>query len=316
MQMALPAPLADFYPSRQEPQPRWLQRRDPVVHGNWREPPIEREMLDAYARDGYLVLEDFFTPQEARVCLQEALALRTRKDLIPESQIIEPAANGPEAIRSVFAPHRQSSLFQRLSKDERLVNLARFILGDDVYIHQSRINYKPAFCGKEFFWHSDFETWHTEDGMPRMRAVSISVMLTDNYPMSGPTMFMPGSHLHFVSCVGQTPKDNFRISLKRQEYGTPDRESLAQLARDGGIVGPAPGAGSIVLFDCNLMHGSNGNITPYERVNAFMVFNAWSNRLHAPFGNTSPRPEFIAHRNVSAPIRPSEKSPITLKGGK
>jgi len=62
------------------------------------------------------------------------------------------------------------------------------------------------------------------------------------------------------------------------------------------------------VFDCNTMHGSNGNITPYGRSNAFIVFNAWSNRLVAPFGDTKPRPEFIAHREVDGPIVPAPEA--------
>lgn len=66
--------------------------------------------------------------------------------------------------------------------------------GGDVYIHQSRINDKFGFKGSGFNWHSDLETWHSEDGMPRMRALSASLMLTDNNEFNGPLMLIPGSH--------------------------------------------------------------------------------------------------------------------------
>jgi ectoine hydroxylase len=51
------------------------------------------------------------------------------------------------------------------------------------------------------------------------------------------------------------------------------------------------------------MHGSNGNITPFPRSNAFLVYNAVSNRLERPFGAERPRPGFIAAREVR-PITP------------
>ncbi len=297
--------VQDLYPSRQKPQAEWLDRRDPVVHAKaGARPPVDRTLIDAFARDGFIVLEDVFTPDEVEALLAEAKALRTRKRLLPESRISERGEEGAEAVRSVFAPHQQSRVFERLAADERLAGLARFILGDDVYVHQSRINYKPAFRGKDFYWHSDFETWHTEDGMPRMRAVSMSVMLNDNHPQSGPTMFIPGSHMKYVTCVGETPDDHYRESLKKQEYGVPDPESLTKLVEEGGIAAPAPKAGSVVIFDCNTMHGSNSNITPHERVNAFLVFNAWANRIEEPFAGKRPRPEIIAHRKVSAPLKP------------
>src|SRR3546814_8501331 len=82
----------------------------------------------------------------------------------------------------------------RLAADDRLAGVARFLLGDDVYVHQSRLNYKPGFVGKEFYWHSDFETWHVEDGMPQMRALSMSILLAPNTVLNGPLMIIPGSH--------------------------------------------------------------------------------------------------------------------------
>jgi ectoine hydroxylase len=127
-------------------------------------------------------------------------------------------------------------------------------LGGAVYIHQSRVNYKSGFEGKEFFWHSDFETWHVEDGMPRMRALSCSVNLTDNNAYNGPVMVVPGSHMHYLSCPGYTPEGNYEKSLVRQEYGVPTQDQLAALVDEGGIDAPLGGPGSLLLFDCNLMH--------------------------------------------------------------
>ncbi|HSG54999.1 MAG TPA: phytanoyl-CoA dioxygenase family protein, partial [Paracoccaceae bacterium] len=143
-----------------------------------------------------------------------------------------------------------------------------------------------------------FETWHTEDGMPYMRALSMSVLLAENTPENGPLMVIPGSHRNFITCVGETPDDHYRSSLKKQEYGVPDEWHLAKLAHDHGIVAPIGKPGTVILFDCNTMHGSNGNITPFPRSNAFMVYNAVSNRLVRPFGAPKPRPEFIAARQV------------------
>ncbi len=139
--------------------------------------------------------------------------------LDPETIITEP---GSQEIRSIFEIHAQSAVISRLAADERLADVARFLLDDEVYIHQSRLNYKPGFQGKEFYWHSDFETWHVEDGMPRMRALSMSVLLAENTPDNGPLMLMPGSHRVFLTCVGETPEDHYRMSLKKQEYGVPD----------------------------------------------------------------------------------------------
>src|SRR5690606_35281076 len=102
-----------------------------------------------------------------------------------EEVIIEPSSN---EVRSIFDIHRGSDCLAELCRDPRIVRIARQLLGSDVYIHHSRINYKPGIHGREFYWHSDFETWHAEDGMPRMRAVSCTISLTPNHEFNGPLM--------------------------------------------------------------------------------------------------------------------------------
>ncbi|SRR5690554_5661086 len=292
--------MHDIYPSRRAAEPELLPRQDPVVHSDWRaDAPLSGHQVEQFERDGYLVLENVFEPGELEALQDETrLLLASPAALDAETVITE---RGSDEIRSIFAIHEQNSLMARLAADERLAGVASFLLGDDVYVHQSRLNYKPGFKGKEFYWHSDFETWHTEDGMPRMRALSMSVLLAENTPHNGPLMVMPGSHQTYVTCVGETPEDHYRMSLKKQEYGVPDELSLAILAHRHGIVAPTGAPGTVILFDCNTMHGSNGNITPFPRANAFLVYNALSNRLQAPFAAEKPRPPFIADRKY-APV--------------
>src|SRR5699024_2487940 len=166
-------------------------------------------------------------------------------------------------IRSIFHVHQDDSYFKNITNDQRILDIVNHLLGSDVYVHQSRINYKPGFKGKEFDWHSDFETWHTEDGMPRMRAISLSISLSDNYSFNGPLMLIPRSQNYFISCVGATPEDNYKESLKKQKFGVPDEDSLRWLTEQGGGISvPTGKAGSITLFESNTMHGSTSNMTP------------------------------------------------------
>jgi ectoine hydroxylase len=296
--------MQDIYPSRCASEPEMLPRTDPVVHAAWTEAaPLTREQTERFERDGFLVLDGLFTDDEiAALQAETGQILADPGALDPETVIAEP--HGKE-VRSVFSVHTQNRLMARLATDERLAGVAEFLLDDEVYLHQTRLNYKPGFLGKEFYWHSDFETWHVEDGMPRMRALSMSVLLAQNTAHNGPLMLIPGSHRTYLTCVGETPDDHYKMSLRKQEYGVPDDQSLAEMAHKHGIVAPTGPSGTVVIFDCNTMHGSNGNITPFPRSNAFFVFNAVSNRLVAPFGPTTPRPEFIAARAETPAIRPA-----------
>ena len=295
--------MEDIYPSRHAKMAEFLPRLDPVLYSDWNEDaPISKDQAVQFDRDGYLVLENLFSAEEIAFLQSEAGKLLSDPDALEEETVISEPGN--REIRSIFRIHAQSPVVARLAADDRLAGVARFLLGDEIYVHQSRLNYKPGFQGKEFYWHSDFETWHVEDGMPRMRALSMSVLLAENTPHNGPLMLIPGSHHSFLTCIGETPDDHYRMSLKQQEYGVPDEDSLAELAHKHGMVAPTGKPGSVVIFDCNIMHGSNGNITPFPRANAFLVYNAVSNRLVAPFGVDKPRPEFIAARGEPQPIVP------------
>jgi len=135
--------------------------------------------------------------------------------------------------------------------------------------------------------------------MPRMRAVSLSINLTENNEFNGPLMLVDGSHRKYIRCAGETPDDHFKASLRKQEYGVPSSDALRMLVEEGeGITAPKGGPGSATLFDCNTMHGSVANLSPYPRTNLFLVFNSVENRLVNPFGGKPPRPEFLGERDV------------------
>ena len=131
-----------------------------------------------------------------------------------------------------------------------------------------------------------------------MRAISCSINLTENYEFNGPLMVIPGSHKTYISCGGQTPDDHHKQSLKRQEIGTPDHKSLERMTRENTIFSAKGPPSSALFFDCNLMHGSSGNITPFPRSNVFFVYNSVHNKLVEPFSAKKPRPEYIASRET------------------
>jgi len=301
--------LQDIYSSRDAHTSAILARQDPVVYadGTYAR-ALAADQVESYARNGFMVLEDVFSPDEVKALLAEVKRMSQDPAIRKLDEAI--AEPGSDAVRSIFRIHELGNLTARLAQDPRLLNVARQVLGSEVYIHQSRANLKPGFKGKEFYWHSDFETWHVEDGMPRMRALSCSVLLTDNNACNGPLMLIPGSHQHFISCKGVTPDNHYRQSLKKQEFGVPDPISLQLLVEQGGIEAITAKAGSVIFFDCNTMHGSASNISPWPRANVFMVYNSIENTPGDPKYGLSPRPEYIATRKQFVPLEPLEANTV------
>ncbi len=204
--------VTDLYPTRGTTEVTVPPRQDPVV---WGSPPghppgpISAADLQAYERDGFLAVDQLITPPDEVAVYKRELDRLVSDPAVraDERSIVEPKSN---EIRSVFEVHRISEVFANLVRDERVVGRARQILGSDVYVHQSRINVKPGFGASGFYWHSDFETWHAEDGLPNMRTVSVSIALTENHDTNGGLMIMPGSHRTFLAVRGRRPRTTTR----------------------------------------------------------------------------------------------------------
>ncbi|MBY5937391.1 ectoine hydroxylase [Marinobacter nauticus] len=305
----------DFYPTRLERPAESFERKEPVIHSQGTDRhngPLSETELARYERDGFLVFNNFLDQETVKRFRDDLRAYENDDSILrSEGTITEP---GKQEIRSIFGIHELSDRFDRLTRESRLLDMVHQLLGSDAYIHQSRINFKPGFHGKGFDWHSDFETWHAEDGMPRMRAVSFSIALTDNTPFNGPLMLIPGSHKTFVPCVGRTPEDNYQSSLKKQELGVPNEQDLQKMADQYGIQAPTGPAGSLIIFECNTLHASNANMSPWPRSNLFFVYNSVENRLEQPFCGNKPRPDFLGNRSHTEALRPVRSPDLRRTG--
>ncbi|MCC9703925.1 ectoine hydroxylase [Streptomyces sp. MNU76] len=285
----------DRYPTRVTGKAVTQPRVDPTVWGT-REGPLTRHELERYEADGFHVFDNLLSEQEVQLYRAELRRLSEDPAILAGDRVVlEPDS---DRLRSVFEVEKVSEVFADLLASPRLTDVARQVLGSEVYVHQSRVNYKPGFGGAQFDWHSDFETWHAEDGMPRPRAFSVSIALSENYEFNGPLMVMPGTHRTFVPSVGETPLDFHKESLRVHKItvGSPGPEHLTRMAQEHGIRQIAGPAGSAVMFDSNLMHGSNGNITPFARSNIFIVYNSVENLLEEPYAAPVPRPQHLGNR--------------------
>ena len=287
--------MEDLYPSRGREE-KIIQRCDKTVYS---EKSVGKNSLDNiskqhYDENGFILFPNLFKNDEVKQMLEEMQIMASNDDLARNEEFIhEPES---DELRTIFNQHLFSTLFDKLSKDPRILDKVRQILGGDVYIHHSRINIKPAYKGKSFPWHSDFETWHTEDGLPRCRTLTAWIMLTDNNEFNGPLYLIPGSHKKYVSCKGETPLDNYKNSLKKQEYGVPSKKAIEEMMKNSELAGAYGKAGTLVIHDGNILHGSPDNISPFPRTNAFFVYNSIENKPQNLLGTWKKGGFFMSER--------------------
>ena len=146
----------DLYPTRSGETTEVLPRTGPIVFGSADDGPLAATELKHYEDTGYLTIDQLVSPEELTLFTDELHRLSQDPEVKADEATVVEAKS--DEVRSIFDIHRTNEIFKKIANDPRLVDRARQILGSDVYIHQSRINYKPGFVGKEFSWHSDFET--------------------------------------------------------------------------------------------------------------------------------------------------------------
>ncbi|WP_159927886.1 phytanoyl-CoA dioxygenase family protein [Rhodococcus sp. WAY2] len=295
--------MTDPYTSRVSGRPQVLERPHPVVWGTSTTPDVA-----LFAERGYLQQDHALSTESVENCLAEIDRLQNDPDVRGDARIVR--EEGTSAVRSIFDIVEFSDIVRDAVAESGAEDIAREILGSEVYIYQSRLNYKPGFHGGAFYWHSDFETWHAEDGMRHPRAVSASIALTRNETYNGPLMIMPGTHRSFVQCAGATPEDYYRESLvtTAPRAGAPAENIIADMADSHGIDVLTGAAGSMTVFDCNALHASGGNISPLPRANIFVVFNSVDNPIDRPFSGSVPRPSFLAKRPPATGMAAVESS--------
>jgi ectoine hydroxylase len=147
--------------------------------------PQQREQFE---RDGYLFFPSLFKKEEIQVLLDEVPALYAQRR--PEN-VREKTG---DVVRTNFAAHMYSYPFAKLARHPRMVEPIRELFGEDVYMHQFKINGKQAFDGDVWQWHQDYGTWMNDDQMPAARAMNVAIFLDEVNEFNGPLMFIPGSH--------------------------------------------------------------------------------------------------------------------------
>ena len=132
------------------------------------------------------------------------------------------------------------------------------MFGEQLYMHQFKINAKSAFDGEVWQWHQDYGTWARDDGMPEPRAMNISVFV-DEVMHDQRATDAGAAQPHATACWTR------RTICRTTSYPlwTLDNDTVTRLVDEGGIVAPIGKPGGVLMFHGNLVHGSAGNITPY-----------------------------------------------------
>lgn len=247
---------------------------------------LTSQEIAAYEKDGVLVLPDLLAPHEVATLLE---AFERDARIPGEHRIVEPEG---EEVRAVYASHLRQPEYTALTRDPRLLGPAQQLLARDLYLYQFKINAKPGFGGDGWSWHQDYIAWKLADDIPGPQLVNFVIFLDAVDEFNGPIVFVPGSHRDGLlrgdrssahRSVQHLDPDDIALSAG-QMRGLVDRH---------GMYSPKGGAGTVVVFHPEIVHGSAANLSPYSRRLIIATYNDVHN---TPRGE--PRPEYLVCRDT------------------
>jgi hypothetical protein len=210
---------------------------------------LDQRARERYFEDGFLTVPgyvgaDWLLRLRAVVAakIEESRALTASDDqfdLAPDHSAEKPNIR---RLRKAVDQHPELWAF---AQDSTVVDLAADLLGPDVRFHSSKLNFKWSDGGDPVRWHQDIQAWpHTN-----LSVLTFGVYLDDTGPEQGPLTALPGTHRGPLF-------DQF--DDEGRWTGAVAARDVATLPTDKAtaLCGPA---GTVVLIDCRVVHGSAAN---------------------------------------------------------
>lgn len=233
--------------------------------------PLSADDIQHYDENGYLIVPAVLTADEVRLLQAEAARLATPARGHRDANVYE--KHNP-VIRMSFAAEIDSEAFALLYRLPRLLGCVQQLLGESVYLYQSRISHKVARLGEVWLWHQDYGGWRN-DGLPRTGErdiLSLSVMIDQSTPDNGCLRVVRCSHL-----MGALDS---RFDDETASYPThvTDPALMARFAAEGRIVDVVGPPGTLAFMTGLTVHGSEPNRSDAGRRSLFLIYNRTDNR--------------------------------------
>lgn len=234
---------------------------------------LTEAQLKEYDEKGFIEFKDLFTNEEVAALQRDAEMLATPQRGHPDANVIEKDGT---TLRAAWAPEIDSPACAAAHRLPRVLGPVQQIMGEDIYLYQSRLNYKRAFTGDVFQWHQDYQAWRVDRIMRggHREILSVLIMLDDTFNIEcGPLQFLPGSHKEgFIQPIYDTETTSYALHCvddKRME------EIYLKKYPVHTCFGPA---GTVVIFAATLIHGSSKNKSSQGRRNLYFAYNKEDNK--------------------------------------
>jgi ectoine hydroxylase-related dioxygenase (phytanoyl-CoA dioxygenase family) len=197
--------------------------------------------IDQMEKEGFVVLESLFTPDEITSLDHHLSALHQER----EAELLAKGANdgisrAGEVLFSGYIAENNSDV-KEFIRHPKLIDLTTQLLGEDVDLYYNQTVYKHPEGEKEFPWHQD-DAYTPVTPSPYL---TCWLAISDATPDNGCISVLPGSHHKGLQPHTQSP-----IGLVGYSSDAPDQ----------GIQVPV-GKGSLIVFWSTVLHKSGPNLS-------------------------------------------------------
>lgn len=229
--------------------------------------PAQREQ---FFEEGCLVVEgvaDGGWLKRLRTAMNDMIE-RSRHVVEDDGAFVLEDGHAPDSprLRRLTSPVTHHPEFWAFAKESLSADVAADVCGPDVKFYHSKLNFKWPSGGQRFDWHHDIPAWPHTDYSP----VTVGIYMEDCEEEQGPLLAIRGSH--------KPPMHSMYDSAGNWVLRIPE-EDLAPGWRDNviSLIGPA---GSAVLINCRVIHGSKANTSGRMRP---MLLNVYSSADSMPY---------------------------------
>ena len=166
---------------------------------------LASEQVQFYQDNGYLLVEQVFTPEEVAEGVEETDAMFERMQANGhrleatwggkwQQHQIDEEERGETSVLSIHNMQYHSAVFTRMLVHLKLTAAVDSLIGPNVQLHHTKLHVKPPEKGSPFPLHQDCDYFpHADDTM-----LAAIIYLEDTTIESGCLCVMPGVHRHGV----------------------------------------------------------------------------------------------------------------------
>lgn len=220
------------------------------------------EHLQAYHRDGYVVVRNFFTKEEVALLYKIAV----KDDVMIKKSFDRTDASGMKTKLALWYS-LDDSLYSKFARSERIVHAVEQILDGEPAHYHSKLMQKEPKTGGAWEWHQDYGYWYKNNGFLLPEMLSVLTALTPANKENGCLQMIRGSH-----------------KMGRIEHGLSGEQVGADLEKVNEALKIMPldylemKAGDTAFFHCNTLHASAANLSDQPRWSIITAYNLASNK--------------------------------------